>query len=190
MCSTYSYASIYLHVFRKNLWIVMTLHESRHCGTRAFAVLNFPSAELWYPGKPKMNKCAAHKKCMPHIQYFAYPQSISIAFSSQWNCGKKRQTCLASLITNWMRGFSIWKSSCSTRTWYILYNTTPYHHWQLEVPHFQYVWYPLLWQNHLGPLHRPMQCDALYPCIVVILCRIHICQLILDAVDHIVCEAL
>src|SRR6267154_2724163 len=53
--------SIYLHIFRKNLQIVMVLYESRHCGTRALAVGNLPSAELRYPRRLKMYEHAEHE---------------------------------------------------------------------------------------------------------------------------------
>ena len=98
--SIYLYISIYLHAFQKNLQIVMTLHESRHCETRALAVLNFPSAESQYPEKQKMRWMTMQHAT--HAQNFAYPQSISIALSLQWNHGKKRQTCPASSIIDWM----------------------------------------------------------------------------------------
>ena len=39
----------------------MVLYESRHCGTRALAVGNLPSAELRYPRRLKMYEHAEHE---------------------------------------------------------------------------------------------------------------------------------
>src|SRR5712691_7171217 len=100
---------MYRQAFWKKRRIVISGHESRHSGTRRFAVANLPSAEERYPEALKIIDKHWHAAQEIHeinARYFAYPQSISIAFSSQWNRGRNRHTCPASSMTDWIIGFS------------------------------------------------------------------------------------
>src|SRR5260221_10777817 len=54
----------------------------------------------------------------------AYPQSISIAFSSQWNRGRNKHTWPASSMIDWIIGFSVRKSSCCESTRYMQHQSS------------------------------------------------------------------
>ncbi len=54
-----------------------------------------------------------------YLQYLAYPHTISIGLSSQWNFGRKTQIWPRPSMYFWMSGFSFWKSDWHERTWLI-----------------------------------------------------------------------